>query len=843
MHEHDAEISVQPDCCRFPYTRTTIETASQHQSHRTESEAAVYRSHDPAFAAWAGGCGVIRHEALTQVRVYRMAQVLAGQKRVSGTDDVFRILTAADRVASAAMWLTVHLTYARRVHLDGRALSADEFKPEPDGHTGGALNMAIAYSGYLAANALSGITRAWLMGQGHSVAGVDASNVLVGNTTAAHGERYALSDEGLSRMVTDFYSYRVRPDGRPDSPLGSHVNPHTAGGLMEGGYLGFAELQYVHIPLPGEHLVVFLSDGAFEEQRGGDWAPRWWRAEDCGMVVPIMVLNGRRIEQRSGLAQEGGLAWFREHLRLNGFDPIDIDGRDPAAYAWGIFEIEERLAACASAARAGALHYPVPLPYAIAEVPKGFGFPGAGTNAAHNLPLSANPHLDADSRSQFNAAARELWVAQEILHDAVRELSNHPLQGRMRERDHPIAHRRVPPPVIPPAPWRTPSVEGRASPMESIDMAFSDIVRANPGLRVRVGNPDELRSNRMNRTLDFLKHRVQRPEPGIAESIEGSVITALNEEAVVSAALANKGGINMVVTYEAFAMKMLGAIRQEIIFARHQAEAGRPPGWLSVPIVVTSHTWENGKNEQSHQDPTFAEALLGEMSDVSRVFFAADWNSAVAAVGQVYATQGQIWTLVVPKRPLPVVLPDTGASKLARQGALRIRGHGAPDEGLILTAIGAYQLCEALRASDRLLERGVDHSVVYLGEPARLRMPRDEREREAIMPQSLRDNLFPPHSPARVVLTHTRPEPMLGLLRPIDTGPDHMTVLGYVSRGGTLDTFGMLFANRCTWAHALAASAKVLGVDVGQLLSESELQAVEGRGDPYALRGGPARAG
>ncbi|MEM8120179.1 xylulose 5-phosphate 3-epimerase, partial [Morganella morganii] len=106
-----------------------------------------------------------------------------------------------------------------------------------------------------------------------------------------------------------------------------------------------------------------------------------------------------------------------------------------------------------------------------------------------------------------------------------------------------------------------------------------------------------------------LKHRVFTPEPGLAEAVDGAVITALNEEAVVSAALGNKGGINLVVSYEAFAVKMLGALRQEILFARHQAQAGTPPGWLSVVTVVTSHTWENGKNEQSHQDPTLAEAL------------------------------------------------------------------------------------------------------------------------------------------------------------------------------------------------------------------------------------------
>ena len=72
--------------------------------------------------------------------------------------------------------------------------------------------------------------------------------------------------------------YAQASDGSPSAPLGSHVNPHTAGGIAEGGYLGFAELQYAHLPLPGETLVAFLSDGAAEEQRGSDWMPRWWRA-------------------------------------------------------------------------------------------------------------------------------------------------------------------------------------------------------------------------------------------------------------------------------------------------------------------------------------------------------------------------------------------------------------------------------------------------------------------------------------------------------------------------------------------------------------------------------------
>ena len=801
-----------------------------HQHHLDSHRARLHREADPAFAQWAAGYGVIQHKPQTQLRVFELAQLLVGQGRAKSTGDVFRLLAAADTLASAAMWLTVHMTYARRVRWDGEALQPHEYKDVPEGHTGGSLNMVPAYVGYLLANSLTGHTRGWIMGQGHSVAGIEAVNLLAGNTLPVQESRYDLSEGGLGRFVCDFYSYAIGPDGRPASPLGSHVNANTAGGVSEGGYLGFAELQYVHMPLPGERLVAFLSDGAFEEQRGSDWAPRWWRAEDCGHVAPIMILNGRRIEQRSTMQQQGGVPWLKEHLRLNGFDPMEIDGTDPAAFAWAIFTMEDRLDACAGALRQGQGSYPVPLHYTIAEAPKGYGFPGAGSNDAHNLPLPGNPRSDERARGLFEAGARALWAPRDRVDAAVALLNCHADQGRPRERDHPFASRSVPSPTLPMLAGLPPG-ERSASPMEGIDRAFTALVAANPQLRVRVGNPDELRSNRMGGTLDLLKHRVVSPEQGVAESTSGAVVTALNEEAVVSAALANKGGLNLVVSYEAFAAKMLGALRQEILFARHLADAGRSPAWVSVVTVATSHTWENGKNEQSHQDPTFGETLLGEMSDVSRVLFPADWNSAQAALHAAYATHGQFWSLVVPKRALPVRFSTDAAARLARDGAIAVRT--APQARVLFIAIGAYQLEEALKAAERLAQRGVPAAVNYIIEPGRFRVARDEREAAHLSP--VLDQLFPGSQEARVILTHTRPEPMAGLLRRLDTGPRTTRVLGFVSRGGTLDVGGMLFANRTTWAHAVVAAAEAGGLDLDRLLEPPELQAVRGAGDPRAV--------
>ena len=797
-----------------------------------------------AFARWAAGYGAIRHTPSTRARVRAMVRALEPRPARVGAPSAWDVLHAADRIASAGMWLVVHETYARSVYLDGRPLGADDFKPRPEGHTGGALNMVPAYAGYLAVNALTGFTRAWIMGQGHCVAAVDSVNLLVGNMTPVHAERYALTDAGLARYVRDFYSCRLREDGTPDSPLGSHVNAHTAGGLVEGGYLGFVELQYVHMPVRGERLVAFLSDGAFEEQRGSDWAPRWWRAEDSGLVAPIMIANGRRIDQRTTMAQQGGIAWFVRHLRLNGFDPIVFDGRDPAAFVWAVFEIERRLEAAAAAVRAGRARYPVRLPYGVAVAPKGAGFFGAGTNLAHNLPLGGNPHVDPVAARHFNEHARRLRVPLPDLERAAAAFQHHRESGRPRERDHALATRqvrltRIPAPRYRPIPADRRDRSGwtATSPMAAVDRGFLATVRANPRLRPRVGNPDEMRSNRMQATLDALKFRVTAPERGLPEALGGAVVTALNEEAVASAALGNKAGINIIVTYEAFGAKMHGVVRQEIVFANHGNAAGRPPGWLSVPLVLTSHAWENGKNEQSHQDPALAEVLLGEPADVSRVLFPADFNTAAVVMREVYQTQGQIWTLVVPKADgIPDLFTEDEATRLFREGALRLdwAGHGSGEARVILTAVGAYQLGHALRASARLAERGVAHGVNYMLEPGRFRSPRSPREAAHAAPEAVRDRLYPSAVPSRVFLTHTRPEVLLGAIHPVCTGP--LTVgLGFTNHGGTLDTGGMLFVNGVTWAHALDAVARLLAMDRAALLTEAERAALDRRISPQGV--------
>jgi phosphoketolase len=102
-----------------------------------------------------------------------------------------------------------------------------------------------------------------------------------------------------------------------------------------------------------------------------------------------------------------------------------------------------------------------------------------------------------------------------------------------------------------------------------------------------------------------------------------------------------------------------------------------------------------------------------------------------------------------------------------------------------------------------------------------------------------RERLLPGRIHRRVALTHMRPEVFRGHLHGLFPKPSRSRVLGYVNRGGTLNEAGMLFANRCSWAHALAACAEVMDRPPGEWLSTAELAAVEGRGDPSVItRGG-----
>jgi phosphoketolase len=194
--------------------------------------------------------------------------------------------------------------------------------------------------------------------------------------------------------------------------------------------------------------------------------------------------------------------------------------------------------------------------------------------------------------------------------------------------------------------------------------------------------------------------------------------------------------------------------------------------------------------------------------------------------------------LVAPKiDQIPDLFTPEEAARLLDGGALRL-DWAAPDvakQRLILTAIGAYQLEEVLKASFRLTERGVVHSVIYMLEPGRFRAPRNVGEQAHVAPVELREELYPEPVALRIFVTHTRPEPIVGTLQPLNTGYGRTSALGFAVQGGTLTVPGMLFVNRCTWAHVLQEAAMLLDIQREELLTSEELAALDGQASPEGI--------
>jgi len=139
--------------------------------------------------------------------------------------------------------------------------------------------------------------------------------------------------------------------------------------------------------------------------------------------------------------------------------------------------------------------------------------------------------------------------------------------------------------------------------------------------------------------------------------------------------------------------------------------------------------------------------------------------------------------------------------------------HDGDGPSFLLIAVGAYQLTEALRASDRLeRERSVHVSFVSSSRAA-FAFPGRERG-EARASAELRDRLFPP-SASRCFSPICRPSRCsASFARSMRAGKD-LPLATSITAHAHLP--GMLFANRCTWAQRAPRGGRDAGAAGGRL--------------------------
>jgi hypothetical protein len=281
----------------------------------------TYRARNRSADGWARGYELVRHRFDTQERVFRMAEQLAA-RHISGNGlPVFDVLAAADQLASSGMALILQETCTQtNSSVGGNGVASAKGVPIP---ATSALNLVAAYVGYLSINALTGRTRPWVIEGEKGTAAVDAVDRLRAAVADAH--------------------------------------------LPSGDFLGLADPTSLPSPASRQPLVAFLSDGAFEARKLAALTERWRRGGGKA-VTPILLNDGGWI-RRFVPWQPAAIERFVTSLRRDGFDPIVIDGRDPAAFTWAIFEIECRCEAAADARPCTCHPSEKLVPCAVAVVP------------------------------------------------------------------------------------------------------------------------------------------------------------------------------------------------------------------------------------------------------------------------------------------------------------------------------------------------------------------------------------------------------------------------------------------------------------------------------------------
>lgn len=140
----------------------------------------------------------------------------------------------------------------------------------------------------------------------------------------------------------------------------------------------------------------------------------------------------------------------------------------------------------------------------------------------------------------------------------------------------------------------------------------------------------------------------------------------------------------------------------------------------SVPGDSAATAWERGYGVLRHQTETRARiadmvARIGRNGDgvpPSALLSALDRLTSAAVMAEVYRTHGQIWTIVVPKADVPELLSPDEARRAVTDGGIDLEWAGLRRESaeLLLVAVGAYQLEQAVAAARRLGERSIAHA-------------------------------------------------------------------------------------------------------------------------------------
>src|SRR5579862_2799017 len=233
-------------------------------------------------------------------------------------------LSLIDAYWRASNYLTVGQIYLLANPLLREPLRTEHIKPRLLGHWGTSPGLSLVYAHCNRIIRAHDLDVLYLAGPGHGGPAIVANVYLEGT----YSEIYPAVTEDAAGMTRLFRQFST-PGGIP-----SHVGPTTPGSIHEGGELGYVLTHAFGAAFDNPDLIVAAVVGDGEAETGpleGSWKGiHFLNPKRDGAVLPILHLNGYKISGPTVLGRAGD-ASIRSLLQGHGYDPIFVEGHDPAS--------------------------------------------------------------------------------------------------------------------------------------------------------------------------------------------------------------------------------------------------------------------------------------------------------------------------------------------------------------------------------------------------------------------------------------------------------------------------------------------------------------------------------
>ncbi len=720
---------------------------------------------------------------------------------------------------AAANYLTVGQIYLQDNPLLTEPLRPEHIKPRLLGHWGTSPGLSMIYTALNRIIRQTGDDWLYITGPGHGGPALVATGWLEGTYSEIY-PHVTPDGEGLRTLFRQFSS----PGGVP-----SHVSVQTPGSIHEGGELGYALIHAGGAAFDHPDLLVACVIGDGEAETGplaASWRlPNFLNPRRDGAVVPILHLNGYKIAGPTvmGRSTDEDIAGY---LRGQGWEPIFVEGDDPAAVYRNLYAALHRCRAGVRALQAAAradLATPSPhqrdtWPAIVLRTPKGWTGPTvvdgvqiAGTNLAHQVPLSGvkdNPeHLRMLEDWLRSYHPERVFTADGALRPDLAALAP---QGNQRMSASPYANGgrlRTPLPLPELAPYEVPITARGAvwhentHPMgELLRDLYAATTSRDGGGTFRLFCPDETASNRLQSVFEVTDRCLLAPSTPTDAKIgpDGRVMEVLSEHLcqgwLEGYTLTGRHGV--FATYEAFAMVSASMAVQHTKWLHHaQTLPWRAPV-SSLNVLLTSTCWRNDHNGFSHQGPGLIDAIVPLNPEVVRIYLPPDANCGLQIMRHCLDSTDHVNLIVIDKQSHLQYLTLEEAATHCAAGAAVWEWAGtaahAEDPDIVLACAGDVPTQETLAAA-QLLRDYVPELKTRVINVVDLMTLVPENDHPHGFPDSTFDDLFTTH--AHVIFAfHGYPRGIHQLIHG-RSNPGRFHVRGFNERGTTTTPFDMVVVN------------------------------------------------